>query len=92
MASVPRVLLSDPLTGPTPSGGSGAPRLCQDCSHPIPASPGRAVLSSYRTATTAQRWRSSTSTQITSASRRTKPALNAFAITFEGRIFPNDTK
>jgi len=23
---------------------------------------------------------------------RWKPALNAFAITFEGRIFPNDTK
>jgi hypothetical protein len=40
MASVPRVLLSDPLTGPTPSGSSGAPRLCQDCSHPTPASPG----------------------------------------------------
>ena len=38
--SVPRVLLSDLLTGPTPSGGTGAPRLCQDCSHPTPASPG----------------------------------------------------
>jgi hypothetical protein len=26
-----------------------------------------------------------------SASRRTKPALNAFAITFEGRILPSKT-
>jgi hypothetical protein len=25
-----------------------------------------------------------------SASRRTKPALNAFALTFEGRILPGD--
>ena len=53
MPSVPRVLLSDPLTGPTPSGSTGAPRLCQDCSHPTQRLPDRAVLSSYRTATTA---------------------------------------
>ena len=86
MASVPRVLLSDLLTGPTTSGSSAAPRLRQDCSHPTQRLPGQAVLSSYRTAATAQRWWSFTSTRINSASRRTKAPLNAFEIAFEGRL------
>jgi hypothetical protein len=37
-----------------------------------------------------QRWWSLTPTRINNASRRTKPALNAFAITFEGRIVPTN--
>src|SRR6266536_6137655 len=37
---VPRVLVSVPLAGPTPSGGTDAPRLCQGRSHPTPALPG----------------------------------------------------
>jgi hypothetical protein len=36
---VPRVLLSGLLTGPTPSDGPGAPRLCQDCLPPTPTPP-----------------------------------------------------
>ena len=37
---VPRVLLSVTLAEPTPSGSTGASRLCQGCSHPLPAPPG----------------------------------------------------
>jgi hypothetical protein len=86
MTPVPRVLLSGLLTGPTPSDGAGAPRLCQDCSHQPRRLPGPAVLSSCRAAATAQRRWSLTSTRINSASRRTKQALQAFTIYFEGRI------
>ena len=35
-----------------------------------------------------QRRRSFTSPRLDSAARRTKPALNAFAVTFNGRITP----
>ena len=52
---VPRVLLSGPLTGHTPSGSANAPRLCQDCSHPARRLPGKAVLSSHQAAATARR-------------------------------------
>jgi hypothetical protein len=83
---VPRVLLSGPLTGPTPSGAADAPRLCQDCSHPTRRLPGQAVLSSYQAAATTRRRRSPTSTRINSASRRTNQALQAFTIYFDGRI------
>jgi hypothetical protein len=86
MTPVPRVLLSGLLTGPTPSDGASAPRLCQDCSHQPRRLPGPAVLSSCQAAATAQRWWSLTSTRINSASRRTKPVLNAFAITFGDRF------
>lgn len=89
--SVPRVLLSVPLTGPTPSGSADAPRLCQGCSHPAPASPGPGCPQ-------LQPGRCDDPTVVAShlhsnnsASRRTKPALNAFAITFEGRIIPSTT-
>jgi hypothetical protein len=40
MTPVPHVLLSGLLTGPTPSDGAGAPRLCQDCSHQPQRLPG----------------------------------------------------
>jgi hypothetical protein len=86
MTPVPRVLLSGLLTGPTPSDGAGAPRLCQDCSRQPRRLPGPAVLSSCRAAATAQRWWPLTSTRISSASRRTKQALQAFTIYFDGRI------
>ena len=61
--SVPRVLLSVPLTGPTSSGSADAPRLCQGCSHPIRHLPEQAALSSHPTAATARRWRSLTPTR-----------------------------
>jgi len=86
MTPVPRVLLSGLLTGPTPSDGAGAPRLCQDCSHQPRRLPGPAVLSFCRAAATAWRWWSLASTRINSASRRTKQALQAFTIYFDGRI------
>jgi hypothetical protein len=86
MTPVPLVLLSGLLTGPTPSDGAGAPRLCQDCSHQSQRLPGPAVLSSCQAAATAQRWWSLTSTRINSASRRTKQALQAFTIYFDERI------
>ena len=85
-APVPRVLLSGPLTSHTPSGSANAPWLCQDCSRQPRRLPGPAVLSSYPAAATARRWWSFTSTRISSTSRRTKPALNAFAITFGDRF------
>jgi hypothetical protein len=43
---VPRVLLSIPLAGPAPSGGTDTSRLCQGRSHPPRHHPGRAALSS----------------------------------------------
>jgi hypothetical protein len=86
MTPVPRVLLSGPLTRHTPSGSTGPPWLCQDCSHPSRRLPGQAVLSSSQAAATARRWWPFTSTRISSASRRTKQALQAFTIYFEGRI------
>ena len=63
--SVPRVLLSIPLTGPTPSGSAGTPRLCQSCSRPPRHLPDQPALSSYRIAATTRRRRSPTSTQTT---------------------------
>jgi hypothetical protein len=86
MTPVPRVLLSGPLTRHTPSGSTGPPWLCQDCSCPSRRLPGPAVLSSSQAAATARRWWPFTSTRISSASRRTKAALNAFDITFDGRL------
>jgi hypothetical protein len=76
---VPRVLLSGLLTGPTPSDGPGAPRLCQDCSRQPQRLPEPAVLSSSQAAATARRWWPLTSTRISSTSRRTKAALNALS-------------
>jgi hypothetical protein len=70
---VPRVLLSVPLTGPTPSGGTGAPRLCQGCSHPPRHLPGQAALSSYPAAATAGRRWSLTSTQTTAPHGARRP-------------------
>jgi hypothetical protein len=60
--SVPRVLLSVTLTGPTPSGSTDAPRLCRGCSHPRRHLPTQAAPSSTRAAATTQRWWSLTST------------------------------
>jgi hypothetical protein len=39
MTPVPRVLLFVSLAGPAPSGSAGTSRLCQGCSHPLPAPP-----------------------------------------------------
>jgi hypothetical protein len=43
---VPRVLLSIPLAGPAPSGGTGTPRLGRGCSHPPRHHPDQAAPSS----------------------------------------------
>jgi hypothetical protein len=71
--SVPRVLLSIPLTGPAPSGSPGTSRLCQGCSHSPRHLPDQAALSCYPAAATTQRRRSPAATQTTAphASRRT---------------------
>ena len=37
ITQVPLVLLPITLAGPAPSGSSGPSRLCQGCSHPLPA-------------------------------------------------------
>jgi hypothetical protein len=60
---VPRVLLSVPLTGPGPSGGTGPSRLCQGCSHPPRHHPDQAALSSTVPLRRDQRRRSLTSTR-----------------------------
>ena len=68
---VPRVLLSITLAGPAPSGSTGTPRRCQDCSHPPQHLPGQAVLSFTVLLRQDQRRRSLTPARINSASRRT---------------------
>ncbi len=68
---VPRALLSVTLAEPTPSGSTGASRLCQGCSHPSRHLPGQAALSFTALLRQGRRCRSFTSTQIVSASRRT---------------------
>ena len=60
---VPRVLLSVPLAGPGPSGGTGPSRLCQGCSHPPRHHPDQAALSSTVPLRRDQRRRSLTSTR-----------------------------
>ena len=45
---IPRVLLSVTLAGPTPSGSTGASRLCQGCSRPPRHLPDQAAPSSSR--------------------------------------------
>jgi hypothetical protein len=52
---VPRVLLSVTLTGPTPSDGAGASRLCRGCFHPSWHLPGRAAPSSLTPAASGTR-------------------------------------
>jgi hypothetical protein len=71
--SVPHVLLSIPLTGPTPSGSTGTSRLCQGCSRPPRHLPDQPALSSYRIAATTRRRRSPTSTQTTAPHGARKP-------------------
>jgi hypothetical protein len=71
-----------------------APRHLAVLTHPgfvglLPPSPtpsGTGCPQLRQAAATARRCRSFTSTQNSSASRRTKPALNAFAITFADRM------
>ena len=69
---VPRVLLFVTLAEPTPSGSTGASRLCQGCSHPFRHLPEQAALSFTALLRHGQRRRSLTPTQIVSASRRTR--------------------
>jgi hypothetical protein len=76
------------LTGPTPSGSADAPRLCRGCSHPHRHLPGQAAPSFRGLPRQHPQAQVSHLHSNSSASRRTKPALNAFAITFEGRIHP----
>jgi hypothetical protein len=74
------------LTGPTPSGSADAPRLCRGCSHRhLPA---RAAPASTGCCDSPQVQVSHLQSNG-SASRRTKPALDAFTVTFPGRI-PRD--
>jgi hypothetical protein len=68
---VPRVLLFVTLAEPTPSGSTGASRLCRGCSHPLRHLPEQAAPSYTALLRQGRRRRSLTSTQIVSASRRT---------------------
>jgi hypothetical protein len=71
LTPVPLVLLSVTLAGPAPSGSTGTPRRCQDCSRPDRHLPDRTVLS-FTVLLRQDQWRwSLTSARINSASRRT---------------------
>jgi hypothetical protein len=72
---VPRVLLSNTLAEPAPSGSADTSRLCQGCSHPPRQHPDQAALSFDPPAATGRRRRSLTSTRTNSASRR-KPNVS----------------
>jgi hypothetical protein len=75
---VPRVLLSVTLAGPAPSGSADTSRLCQGCSHPHRHLPEQAAPSFTALLRQGQRRRSLTSTQFSSASRRTWIRAKAF--------------
>jgi hypothetical protein len=68
---VPRVCLSVTLATPAPSGSTDTPWLRRGRLPPIPAPPGTGCPQLHRPAATGRRRRSLTSTQSTSASRRT---------------------
>ena|SRR5260221_1872898 len=87
MTPVPRVLLSGPAHQAHTIWQYWPALALSGLLLPIPLTlPGPAVLSSSQAAATARRWWPFTSTRISSASRRTKAALNAFDITFDGRL------
>jgi hypothetical protein len=69
--SVSRVCLSATLATPASSGSTDTPWLCRGRLPPIPAPPGTGCPQLHRPAATGRRRRSLTSTQSTSASRRT---------------------
>lgn len=69
--SVSRVYLSVTLATPAPSGSTDTPWLCRGRLPPIPAPPETGCPQLHRPAATGRRRRSLTSTQSTSASRRT---------------------
>jgi hypothetical protein len=80
-----RTPLDPCLPDPTPSGSTDAPRLCWGCSHPHRHLPARTAPSFGRLL------RQPTGAGLSphsnsSASRRTKQALNALAIHFPGRL------
>jgi hypothetical protein len=63
-ALIPRVHLLDSLAEPAPSGSADASRRCRGCFPPSPASPRSGCPLLHRTAATAQRWWSLTSTRF----------------------------
>jgi hypothetical protein len=69
--SVPRVCLSATLATPASSGSTDTPWLCRGRLPPVPAPPETGCPQLHRPAATGRRRRSLTSTQSTSASRRT---------------------
>ena len=69
--SVSRVCLSATLATPASSGSTDTPWLCRGRLPPIPAPPETGCPQLHRPAATGRRRRSLTSTQSTSASRRT---------------------
>ena len=77
--SVPRVCLSATLATPAPSGSTDTSWLCRGRLPPIPAPPGTGCPQLHRPAATGRRRRSLTSTQSTSASRRTGGRTHALS-------------
>ena len=77
------------LDGPAPSGSPGTSRRCRGRLPPSPAFPGSGCPQLHRTAATARRRRSSTSTRLHSASWRTpvSPKVGQSHRTLTARLF-----
>ena len=78
--SVSRVCLSATLATPASSGSTDTPWLCRGRLPPIPAPPMTGCPQLHRPAATGRRRRSLTSTQSTSASRRTGGRTHLFGL------------
>ena len=77
---VPHVYLSATLATPASSGSTDTPWLCRGRLPPIPAPPKTGCPQLHRPAATGRRRRSLTSTQSTSASRRTGGRTRVFEL------------